>query len=110
MKILSNPCYYVYLITDISRKELFTGVTSNLQARLLQHEQEARRRLPKNGEAILVYYEQHPDMLQAIGREQEIKSWSRKKKAELVNTTNPDWRPLNEEIYAARDNQYSTPR
>jgi putative endonuclease len=35
----------------------------------------------------------------AIDREKEIKDWSRAKKETLINSENPDWRFLNEEIY-----------
>lgn len=36
--------------------------------------------------------------MDAIDREKQLKSWTRKKKEDLINTQNPDWRFLNEEV------------
>jgi len=46
----------------------------------------------------LVYYETGEDILAAIEREKQIKSWLRKKKVMLINTFNPDWHDLYNEI------------
>jgi putative endonuclease len=46
----------------------------------------------------LVYFERFKDINQAIKRENEIKGWSRKKKEELIKTTNPNWDFLNNEV------------
>ena len=46
----------------------------------------------------LVYYEFCPDAYTAINREKQIKSWSRKKKEELVNSMNPEWRDLSADV------------
>ncbi|PVY43061.1 GIY-YIG nuclease family protein [Pontibacter virosus] len=51
----------------------------------------------------LVYYERFTYVQHAIDREKQIKKWSRKKKEELINTFNPDWDALNEEIKEMRD-------
>jgi putative endonuclease len=34
----------------------------------------------------------------AIAREKEIKGWSRKKKVELINSFNPEWKFSNHEL------------
>jgi putative endonuclease len=36
--------------------------------------------------------------LHAIDREKEIKDWRREKKEELINSFNPEWKFLNNEI------------
>lgn len=46
----------------------------------------------------LVYFERFQNIDQAINRENEIKGWSRKKKEELIKTTNPNWDFLNNEV------------
>jgi putative endonuclease len=46
----------------------------------------------------LVYYEIFEDAANAILREKQIKGGSRKKKVELVNGTNPEWRDLYDEL------------
>lgn len=47
---------------------------------------------------LLVFYELHETMESAILREKQIKAGSRKKKLQLVETTNPNWTDLYEEI------------
>jgi putative endonuclease len=42
----------------------------------------------------LVYYEVFGDPSIAIAREKQIKAGSRRKKLELINAFNPDWRDL----------------
>ena len=46
----------------------------------------------------LLYYEDYSSPSAAIAREKEIKGWVRRKKEELINSSNPDWDFLNEEI------------
>jgi putative endonuclease len=71
--------YYVYIMASKSRT-LYTGVTSNLERRVLQH----RGKLlpgftaPYNIDR-LVHFEACGDIVAAIAREKQIKSWSRKK-------------------------------
>jgi putative endonuclease len=43
---------------------------------------------------LLVYFEQHADMLAAITREKQLKKWLRSWKLALIEKTNPDWRDL----------------
>ncbi len=43
---------------------------------------------------MLVWYERHDDMAGAIAREKQIKAGPRRKKLELIETINPDWRDL----------------
>lgn len=39
----------------------------------------------------LVYYEQHETMESAILREKQIKSGSRQRKLDIIESMNPDW-------------------
>jgi putative endonuclease len=45
-----------------------------------------------------LYYERYEFVEDAIRREKEIKGWRRSKKEALINTENPEWRFLNDEI------------
>jgi putative endonuclease len=40
----------------------------------------------------LLFYEQYQYINIAIAREKEIKGWLRKKKEELINSVNPEWK------------------
>ncbi len=108
MKILSQSCYYVYIVTDDDKSHLYTGVTSNLLSRLQQHEREARKHRLQDAGQFLVYCEQYSDMLQAIAREKEIKRWSRKKKVGLINKSNPGWQFMNEAVYTSSGSLHTT--
>lgn len=42
----------------------------------------------------LVYYEKFDDPNSAIAREKQLKAGSRKKKLDLINSSNKDWKDL----------------
>jgi putative endonuclease len=91
--------YYVYIMASASRT-LYTGVTSNLERRVLQH----RRKLLGEFTARyninrLVYYEVSSEVVAAIAREKQIKSWGRKKKIALIESVNRDWKDLSAAWY-----------
>ena len=92
--------YYVYLLTNLNRTVLYTGVTNDLSIRLLQHiEGNGKFAFTKRYKChFLIYYEHFKYINQAIEREKEIKGWSRKKKENLIATENVDWRFLNEDV------------
>ena len=46
----------------------------------------------------LVYFETGYDAAGAITREKQIKAGSRQKKIKLINTANPDWRDLYDDL------------
>jgi len=47
---------------------------------------------------MLVWYELHSTMLDAIEREKQIKGGSRKDKLALIEALNPRWRDLYEDL------------
>ena len=47
---------------------------------------------------MLVYYELHSDMTNAIAREKQLKKWNRDWKIRLIEEMNPDWTDLYESI------------
>jgi len=46
----------------------------------------------------LVYWESFQEIGDAIFREKQIKAGSRQKKLDLINSINPEWRDLTEDI------------
>jgi len=92
--------YCVYILTNKHNTVLYTGVTSNLLARVEQHREKL---LPgftnRYNVSKLVYYEAGNDASGAIAREKQIKAGSRRKKIELINRLNPDWRDLYQELW-----------
>ncbi|HEV2349424.1 MAG TPA: GIY-YIG nuclease family protein [Terriglobia bacterium] len=88
--------YYVYILASKSRT-LYTGVTNNLERRVVEH----RRKLVPGFTARyninrLVFFEVFHDALDAIAREKQIKAWSRIKKIALIESTNRDWKDLSD--------------
>ena len=91
--------YYVYILTTAKNTALYTGVTNDLVRRIYEHKNNVAKGFTKRYNVHkLVYYETGEDILVAIEREKQIKSWVRKKKVALVNTFNPDWHDLYSEI------------
>jgi predicted GIY-YIG superfamily endonuclease len=74
---------------------LYTGVTSNLPKRAFEHREGLVKGFSaKYGCKILVWYELHETMIDAITREKQIKAGSRAKKLALIDALNPEWRDL----------------
>ncbi|GMR25654.1 MAG: hypothetical protein BMS9Abin39_0967 [Ignavibacteria bacterium] len=46
----------------------------------------------------LVYFEVFNNIEDAIRREKQIKGWVRRKKIELIESVNPEWKDLYEEL------------
>ncbi|MBN1545094.1 MAG: GIY-YIG nuclease family protein [Syntrophaceae bacterium] len=94
--------YYVYIMTNKSRT-LYIGVTSNLENRVYQHK---NKLVPgftaKYNIKNLVYYEQTEDVLSAIAREKQIKGWLRSRKIALIESQNPDWVDLADNLFQLR--------
>lgn len=88
--------YYVYLLTNSTNVTLYTGVTNDLRRRMWKHRNHADPGsfTAKYDLGKLVYYEMTSDVKAALEREKQIKSWSRKRKNQLIGTSNPQWRDL----------------
>ena len=92
--------YCVYILTNYDQTTLYTGVTNNLVRRVEEHKnKEGGVFTKKYGVDRLVYYECGDDINQAILREKQIKAGSRQKKIDLINTFNPEWKDLYEELF-----------
>lgn len=90
--------YYVYIMTNIS-KTLYIGVTSNLYRRVFEHKHKLAKGFTKKYNINkLVYYETTNDVYAAITREKQLKKWSREKKIKLIESMNPEWNNLCEEL------------
>ena len=85
----------VYILASRQNGTLYTGVTSDLHARMAQHVQKL---IPgftaRYGVTQLVYYEIHETIEQAIGREKQLKEWRRLWKLRLIEQMNPQWLDL----------------
>jgi len=92
-----QPC--IYIMTNFANTVLYTGVTSNLPVRVHQHKAKEIKGFTKTYNCTkLVYFELFADMESAITREKQIKGGPRRRKEALIDSLNPEWRDLSEEI------------
>ena len=90
--------YFVYILASKSRV-LYTGVTNNLARRVEQHQQKMVEGFSSRYNVTrLVYYESTNDVRSALEREKQIKSWRRSKKVDLIESMNPAWKDLSEDL------------
>ena len=78
---------------------LYTGITSNLKLRIYEHKNKiADGFTSKYNVNKLIYYELHEDPQLAIKREKQIKNLLRSKKISLIESKNPNWNDLYENL------------
>ena len=91
--------YYIYILTNFENGTLYTGITNDLIRRVYEHREKLVEGFTKKYDLDkLVYYEIYESPEQAILREKQIKGGSRKKKLDLINNFNRDWKDLYEDI------------
>jgi putative endonuclease len=91
---------FIYIITNKYQTVVYTGVTSNLPHRIMEHKE---KKYPNSFSTrynlnLLVYYEQFQCIGDAIAREKQIKAGSREAKNNLIRSINPTWKDLFDEI------------
>ena len=91
--------YCVYIMTNAHNTVIYSGVTNNLARRVYEHKNGLGGIFTKKYNVNkLVYYEVGHNVNAALAREKQIKGGSRKKKIDLVNSVNPEWKDLFDEI------------
>jgi putative endonuclease len=97
----SDKEYYVYMVTNPNKTVIYTGVTNNLGARLIEHWNNRGKQDTFAGKYFcynLIYYEKFQYITSAIERETELKKWNRGKKEMLIAKKNSDWNFLNKQF------------
>ncbi len=85
----------VYIVTNKPNGVLYIGVTRYLPGRIWHHKTKqvkgftSRYNLDK-----LVYFELFDTMYDAITREKQLKKGPRRRKVQLIESMNPEWRDL----------------
>lgn len=102
MKPIGTHNYFVYITTNKNKRVLYTGVTNDLNNRLFEHKADAKSTKKhftgKYNAYFLIYWERYEYINDAIDREKEIKGWTSVKKENLINSMNPEWKFLNDEV------------
>ncbi|UHS61751.1 GIY-YIG nuclease family protein [Agrobacterium vaccinii] len=90
---------FVYMMSDKPRGVIYTGVTSDLRARVWEHRNAVRKGYTEKYRAkSLVWFETHPNIVLAIQREKSLKRYLREWKIRLIEGLNPTWEDLYERI------------
>ena len=88
--------YFVYIMSSNSGT-LYIGMTNSIYRRALQHKAGEIEGFSSQYHCNrLVHYESYDDVHRAIGREKQLKGWTRAKKIMLIEAKNPRWADLAE--------------
>ena len=91
--------YYIYIMANKTNTTIYIGVTSNLIKRVWEHKNKLVDGFTKHYNVNkLVYYEETTDVNSAIAREKQLKGWNRAKKNKLIDSINPNWKDLYDDI------------
>jgi putative endonuclease len=90
----------VYILSSVSKRVLYIGVTSNLKGRIWEHKD---KKYPTSFSArynciLLVYFKYYDSIEEAITEEKRIKAGNREQKEALINSINPLWKDLYNEL------------
>jgi putative endonuclease len=98
-KKMKQHNYYIYILSNWNNNVIYIGVTNNLERRIYEHKEKMIDGFAKKYNlSKLVYYEMTSDVNTAIRREKEIKKWRREKKNAMIESQNPEWKDLYEEL------------
>ena len=92
---MKEHLYYVYMLSNRWHNVLYIGVTNSLERRIWEHKAKLIAGFTKKYNCDqLMYFEIYERIEQALGREKQLKDWTRAKKDALIVKLNPDWRDL----------------
>lgn len=90
---MKQPC--IYILANKRNGTLYIGVTTDLIRRIHEHKNNLIDGFTKHYHVHqLVYYEFCGNMNEAISKENNMKSWRRAWKIELIEKNNPEWKDL----------------
>jgi putative endonuclease len=88
------------MLTNKNNTVIYIGITNDIQSRTWDHKQGTNEGFTKKYACNkLVYYEEYQWVQDAIAREKQLKAGSRKKKTDLINLENSEWKDLSEDWY-----------
>ena len=91
---------WVYIMASRRNGTIYIGVTSDLQGRAYEYRTSSQPGFTSRyGCSRLVWYERHDNIVEAIGREKELKKWRRSWKLHLIEGFNGEWDDLFETCY-----------
>ena len=70
--------FFVYILFSYSKDKFYIGFTSNIEERIIRHNQKSKGFTGNNNDWKIVYSETFSEKSEAIAREKQIKSWKSK--------------------------------
>ena len=91
--------YFVYILFSKRNGTLYIGVTNDLKRRVYEHKNKLVQGFTaKYGVDKLGYFEVGEDIEAALLREKQLKKTNRQRKIVLIESVNPEWKDLYDEI------------
>jgi putative endonuclease len=92
---MRDHLYFVYILASRRNGTLYVRVTNDVMRRTYQHQNDLVDGFTKKyGVHILVWFEMHGDIRNAIAREKRLKRWNRAWKIRLIEESNSGWNDL----------------
>lgn len=96
---MQEKLFAVYIMANERNTVVYVGVTGRFPGRIWEHKEKLVDGFTKRYNVTkLVYYETTENPEAAIAREKEVKKWRREKKNRLINSMNPEWRDLYDDL------------
>ena len=90
----------IYIMANQTNGTIYIGVTFDLSRRIFEHKNGHGSEFVKKYRCtLLVWYQFFELMIDAISFEKSLKKKLRKSKIKLIETMNPDWNDLYENVY-----------
>jgi putative endonuclease len=91
--------FYVYIVASKRNGTLYIGMTDDLVRRVWEHREGVSGGFTKiYGVKSLVWFEEHASRESAFARERQMKKWNRHWKLQAIESKNPEWQDLWQEI------------
>ena len=99
---MKDHTYFLYILASQKNGTLYIGITNHLLRRVQEHREGLVPGFTKKyAVKMLVYFEVHADINEAIAREKRMKRWLRRWKLDVIEAQNPHWRDLWPELALA---------
>ena len=93
------PGAWFYILANKRNGTIYCGSTDDIGRRMVEHRTHAFAGFTSRyGVTMLVYYTHHDLLMDARAREYRVKKWRRAWKIALIESANPDWRDLFDDL------------
>jgi putative endonuclease len=94
-KAMKQYAFWFYIMTNVSNRVLYAGVTNNILRRVQEHRTSKGSDFTSKYKVNkLVYVDKFQYIDQAIQKETQVKTWQRAWKVDMIEKLNPEWQDL----------------